>query len=60
MKVRIEEICTACGFCTETCPDVFAMGWETVQVTVDEIPPKFEETVQQAVDECPLEAIIVE
>jgi ferredoxin len=30
------------------------------QVKVDEVPSEHEEAVQQAADECPVEAIIVE
>jgi ferredoxin len=44
----------------DTCPEVFEMGPDMAQVTVDEVPPEFEEAVQQAADECPVEAIIVE
>ena len=60
MKVRIEDTCTACGLCVDTCPDVFEMGSDIAQVTVDKVPADFEEAVQQAADECPVEAIIVE
>jgi len=60
MKVRIEDTCTACGLCVDTCPEVFEMGSDIAQVTVDEVPSEFEETAQQAADECPAEAIIVE
>ena len=60
MKVRIEDTCTACGLCVDTCPDVFEMGPDMAQVIVDEVPPEFEEVVQQAAEECPVEAIIVE
>ncbi len=60
MKVRIEDTCTACGLCVDTCPDVFEMGSDMAQVIVDEVPPEFEEAVQQAADECPAEAIAVE
>ena len=60
MKVRIEDTCTACELCVDTCSDVFEMGSDIAEVTVDEVPPKFEEAVQQAADECPVEAIIVE
>ena len=35
-------------------------GSEMARVTVDKIPPEFEEAVQQAADECPVEAIVVE
>jgi len=60
MKVRIEDTCTACGLCVDTCPDVFEMGSDIAEVTVNEVPSDFEEAAQQAVDECPAEAIIVE
>ena len=60
MKVRIEDTCTACGLCVDTCSDVFEMGSDIAEVAVDEVPSEFEEAVQQAADECPAEAIIVE
>lgn len=60
MKVRVEDSCTACGICVETCPEVFRMGENTAEVTCDEVQPQFEDTAQQAADECPVEAIIVE
>ncbi len=60
MKVRIEDTCTACELCVDTCPDVFEMGADVAQVTVDNVPAKFEDAVRQAADECPSESIIVE
>jgi len=60
MLVRIEDTCTACGLCVDTCPDVFDMGDEIAIVIIDEVPKEYEETVQQAADECPVEAIIVD
>ena len=60
MKVTIEDTCTACGLCVDTCPEVFEMGDELAQVITEEVPAEHEETVQQAADECPVEAIIVE
>lgn len=60
MKVRIEDTCTACGLCVDTCPDVFEMGDDIAQVKVDEVPEDLEADVQQAADECPSESIIVE
>ena len=60
MKVRIEDTCTACELCVDTCPEVFEMGQDMAQVIVDEVPSEFEDAVQQAADECPSEAIIVE
>jgi ferredoxin len=60
MKVRIEDTCTSCELCVDTCSDVFEMGPDMAQVIVDEVPPEFEEAVQQAADECPAEAIVIE
>jgi len=60
VKVRIEDSCTACGLCVDTCPEVFEMGDEIAEVIVDNVPPELEETAQQATDECPVEAIVVE
>lgn len=60
MKVRIEDSCTSCGLCVDTCPDVFEMGDDKATVKVDQVPAEFEELVQQAADECPVEAIIIE
>jgi ferredoxin len=60
MKVRIEDTCTACGLCCDTCPEVFEMGPTIAQVKVDEVPAEHEDAVQQAADECPVEAIVIE
>jgi ferredoxin len=60
MKVSITEDCIACGLCVDTCPEVFEMGEEFAQVLVEEVPPEHEEAVQQAAEECPTEAILVE
>ncbi len=59
MKVSIEDTCTACGLCVDTCPEVFELGDEFAEVLVDDVPASLEEAVQQAADECPVEAIIV-
>ena len=60
MTAKIEDTCTACGLCVDTCPEVFEMGPDMAVVSVDEVRPEFEDSVQQAADECPVEAIIVE
>jgi len=60
MKVRIDDTCTACGLCVDTCPEVFEMGDDMAQVIVDEVSGDYEEAVQQAADECPVEAIVID
>ena len=60
MIVRIQDTCTACGLCVDTCPEVFEMAEDMAQPKIDEVPSELEDAVQQAADECPVEAIVVE
>ena len=60
MKVRIEDSCVACGLCVETCPDVFEMGHEYAAVITNPVPAEHEKLTQQAADDCPVDAIIIE
>lgn len=60
MIVRIDDTCTACGLCVDTCPEVFELGEDMAQVIVDEVPEEYEDAVQEAAEECPVEAIILE
>ena len=59
MRVKIEDTCTACELCVDTCPEVFQMGTDIAEVIADPVPPEFEETAQEAVDDCPVEAIVI-
>ena len=60
MKARIQDTCTACGLCCDTCPEVFEMGDDVATVIVGEVPEPYQDTAQQAADECPVGAIIIE
>jgi ferredoxin len=60
MKVYIEDTCTACGLCCDTCPEIFEMGTEMAEVVTEEVPPEHEKAVEQAAEECPVAAIRVE
>ena len=60
MIVRIDDTCTACGLCVDTCHEVFDLGEDIAQVIVDDVPEEYEDAVQEAAEECPVEAIIVE
>jgi ferredoxin len=61
MKAVIdEEVCTGCGLCTETCPEVFDLSDDVASVIVDEVPEDAIDTCKQAADECPVEAISIE
>ena len=59
MLVSIEDTCTACGLCCDTCPEVFEMGPDIAVVRTTKVPPQLEDMAQQAVNECPVDAIIV-
>ena len=61
MKVKIDkDLCTACGLCADTCPDVFSMGDESAEVKVETVPSEFEDKVKEAAENCPTEAIKIE
>ncbi len=60
MKARVTEDCIACGRCIEICPEVFEMGEDIAQVKVEEVPDAFEDATQEAADECPTSAIVIE
>ena len=63
MEVKIdEELCTGCGLCEETCPDIFKMDEDKdvaaiIKTDYDEYD---EECIQEAVESCPSEAITTE
>jgi len=59
MQVSIEDTCTACGLCCETCPEVFELGDVIAEVIVDEVPPECEDSANEAAEECPVEAIVI-
>ena len=61
MKVSIDaDLCTACGLCTDDVPDVFIMGDDVAEVTQADVPAELEDSVRDAADSCPSEAIIAE
>ena len=61
MKVSIDaDLCTACGLCTDDVPEVFTMGDDVAEVAQADVPAALEDSVRDAVDSCPSEAIIAE
>jgi ferredoxin len=63
MEVRVdEELCTGCGLCEETCPDIFKLDEEKdIAILVKKDYDEYdEECIQEAVESCPSEAIITE
>jgi ferredoxin len=58
MDVKIDkEVCTGCGLCVDTAPDVFEMENDTAKVKTVDIPESALESVREAASNCPVEAI---
>ena len=56
MAYIINEECTACGVCEDTCPEVFELQDEAVvKQGVDY--SKYEDQIKEAAEECPVEVI---
>lgn len=61
MKVKVDTgLCIGCELCVQTCPDIFVMKSDKATVKIDSVPSQLEKSCQQAKDECPVEAIIIE
>jgi len=61
MKAIVDkDVCTGCGLCVDTCPDVFEMQDTVAVAKVTEIPASAEDCAKQAASDCPVEAIKVE
>ncbi len=59
MKAVVEkDLCTSCGLCVETCPDVFEMDSEDIaKVKASPVPAAAESCCKEAAEGCPGEAI---
>ncbi|MDP4208253.1 MAG: ferredoxin [Bacteroidota bacterium] len=55
-KVWIEEGCTACGLCEDTCPSVFKL--EDLATVIEGVNySDYEEQIKEAAEGCPVEII---
>lgn len=61
MKAIIDaDLCSGCELCTQTCPEVFEMQGDVAIIKVDPVPGELEDSVQEAADDCPVEAISID
>lgn len=59
MKVYVDEgICIGCGLCTGICPEVFEMNDNGTATAYGEVTPDNEDAVREAMDSCPVTAIL--
>lgn len=60
MKLRVDEdICIGCGACQAICPEVFDVDG-TAKVIVDEIKDEVKDDAVDAMEGCPVAAIVEE
>jgi ferredoxin len=61
MKCRVDpDLCNGDEICVQVCPEVFEMEDDKAIVNTEEIPEDLEDSVREAVESCPSEAIIIE
>ena len=61
MKAIVEkEVCTGCGLCANTCPEVFEMVDDVAVVKGEVVPEAAAGSAKEAAQNCPVEAIVIE
>jgi ferredoxin len=61
MKCKVDpDLCTGDEICIQVCPEVFEMEGDIAVVKMKEIPENLQDSVKEAADSCPSEAIIIE
>ena len=60
MTAFVNENCIGCGLCTSICPEVFSMTDSEIAKASDDIADEQKESVREAADSCPVDAIEVD
>jgi len=56
-KVWIDEGCTVCNLCEDTCPDVFEVTDDSCIIKGGVNLSEHEDEIQEAAEDCPVEVI---
>ncbi len=61
MKVVVDpDTCLGCGLCESIAPQIFELGEEVyAKVIMDPVPEQLRDIVEEALNECPEEAISI-
>lgn len=60
MNAHVNENCIGCGLCVSTCPEVFSMTDSGVAKAIGDFSAEQENSVLEAANGCPVEAIEVD
>ncbi|MFH2070504.1 MAG: ferredoxin [Elusimicrobiota bacterium] len=61
MKVTVDkDLCTGCGLCIDTCPEVFELQGDVAIAKAETVPAGQESKVKESAENCPVEAIKTE
>lgn len=61
MKAIVDqETCVGCELCVQVCPEVFKMEADKAVAYADPVPEEASTACQQAADDCPVTAILVQ
>jgi len=61
MRVTVDDNCTGCGLCVDTCPEVFELGDnDMAKVLEDPVSEANQAACRDAAEGCPADAIHIE
>ena len=61
MKAKVDDdVCTGCGLCMDTCPEVFQLEGAVATVKTAVVPAQAEDSCREGMENCPVDAILIE